>query len=284
MPLRLHQFSGPRLLTALAGFLPLIFTCSIWAHGGYHERIAELTAESKANPSDPALYFKLGNLHGLHGDAELALKNLKRADDLAPGKFPTNLVRGEALLIAEEFARAKEALDRHIAAHPEAARGWLLRARAKRHLAQHETSLVDYREALKRTAPPDPDIVQEVATALAAAGEKSEAAEVLSAGIQKLGNIPSLVLRALELEIETKNFDAALRRIDQAREDAPRPEPWMARRAAVLAQAGRIDESRAAWKALLEHLDGLPYRERASRAMTKLKTEAREALSALKSS
>ena len=284
MRLRLHHFGRSSLLTALAGLLPLVFTCSILAHGGYHERISELTAQSKANPSDPALYFKLGNLHGLHGDVELALKNLDRADELAPGKFPTDLLRGEALLIAEEFARAKEALDRHVAAHPEAARGWLLRARAERHLAQHETSLRHYREALKRTTSPDPDIVQEVAGALAAQGQTDEAAQVLAAGIEKLGNIPSLVLRVVELEVETKKFDAALQRIEQAQQGAPRREPWMARRATVLAQAGRTDESRAAWKALLDHLESLTERERNSRAMSNLAKEAREALAALESS
>lgn len=240
MRLRSHYFQRPRLLTALAGLLPLLLTCSVLAHGGYHERIAELTAESKANPFDPALYFKLANLHGLHGDAELALKNLERADELAPGKFPTDLLRGQALLVAEEFAGAKEALDRHVAAQAESARGWLLRARAQRRLAQHEASLADYREALKRTASPDPDIVQEVAGALAAQDHKEEAAQVLSAGIEKLGKIPSLVLRAVELEVETKNFEGALQRVHHAQQGAPRREPWMARRAAVLAQAGRL--------------------------------------------
>ena len=80
--------------------------------------------------------------------------------------------------------------------------------------------------------------MQEVAGALASHGYEKEAAGVLDTGIEKLGKIPSLVLRALDLEIAAKDFDAALRRIEHTRERAPRPEPWMARRAAVLA-AGR---------------------------------------------
>jgi hypothetical protein len=52
----------------------------------------------------------------------------------------------------------------------------------------------------------------------------------------------------------------------------------MARRALVLATAGRIEESRTAWKALIAHLDSLPDHDRNSRAMVQLRNEAGEAL------
>ena len=273
-----------RLVVSLCGLLPLLLAGSVSGHGGFHERIAELRADLKKTPSDPLLHFELGNLHGQHGDLQLSLQNLARVDELAPGKYLTDLLRGQAYLAADEFPKAKEALNRQVASHPESGRTWLLRARANQKPGQNAESVADYRQALKRTASPEPDLVQEVAGALAAHGHKEEAAQVLAAGIEKLGKIPSLVLRALDLEIEMKNFDAALQRIEQAQQGAPRREPWMARRADVLAKAGRVDESRAAWKALLEHLESLPERERTSRAMTRIATEAREALALLESS
>ena len=272
-----------RTLLARGVLLLLLQTGSVFAHGGYHERIASLTAEVEKNPSDPLLHFELANLHGQHGDLQLALQSLDRVDALAPGKFLTDLLRGDAFLVAGKFAKAKEALDRQLVSHPECARAWLLRARAEQKLAHDPASLADYREAFKRTASPDPDLVQEVAGALATHGCEKEAAQVLDAGIEKLGKIPSLLIPAIELEIARKDFDAALRRVEEARRDAPRPEPWMARRAAVLAQAGRIEESRAAWKALAQHLDSLPAQERTSYAMSKLTEETRQALATLDS-
>lgn len=272
-----------RSLAALSGFLLLLQTGSVLGHGGYHERIAYLTAETKKHPSDPLLRFELANLHGEHGDLQLALQNLDRVDALAPGKFLTDLLRGNAWMVAGKFAKAKEALDRQLVSHPECARAWLLRARAEQRMGQDIASLADYREALKRTPSPDPDLVQEVAGALATHDCQKEAAQVLATGIEKLGKIPSLVLRALDLEIAMKDFDAALRRVEEAQKDAPRPEPWMARRATVLTQAGRIEESRGAWKALAKHLDSLPAQARTSRAMTTLADEARQALAKLKS-
>lgn len=264
-------------------FLLWLQTGSLLGHGGYHERIAYLTAAVEKKPSDPLLHFELANLRGMHGDLHLALRNLDRVDALAPGKFLTDLLRGQAWLVAGEFARAKEALDRQLISHPECTHAWLLRARAERQLGQDAASLADYRETLKRTPSPEPDLVQEVADALSTQGLQEEAARVLAGGIEKLGKIPSLVLRALELEIAMKDFEAALRRIEEARRNAPRPEPWMARRAAVLAQAGRIEDSRAAWKALTEHLASLPERERTSHAMTQLTEEADQALAKLHS-
>ena len=249
-----------------------------FGHGDFHERIDYLTKALDKTSTDPVLRFELANLHGLHGDTDLALDNLARIDALAPGKFPTDLIRGEVFLIARNFAKAKEALDRQLVSHPETARAWVLRARAKQELGQQEASLADYREALKRTRSPEPDLVEELVNALATAGKKEEAAQVLAAGIERLGKIPSLVLRAVDLDIEMKNFDAALRRLEQARVDAPRPEPWMARRAEVFAQAGRMEDSRSAWKELLARLGSLPDFERSSRAMTQLSEKARDAL------
>jgi tetratricopeptide (TPR) repeat protein len=265
-------------LLALAGLSLLLQTVSGFGHGGLHELIDAQNKKVEKAPSDPALRFELASLYGLHGEVELALENLDRVDALAPGKFPTDLLRGEAWMVAEKFTKAKEAFDRQIVSHPENARAWLLRARAERKLGQDEASLADYREALKRTRSPEPDLIQEVADALATRGHQEEAAQVLAKGIEKLGRIPSLELRALDLEIAMKDFAAALRRVDEAQKEAPRPEPWMARRAAVLAQAGRIEESRAAWRALAKHLDSLPDRERTSAAMTNLAEETRQAL------
>lgn len=269
-------------LLALAGLSLLLQAVSVFGHEGLHELIDAQKKKVEKTPSDPALRFELASLYGSHGELKLALKNLDRVDALAPGKFLTDLVRSQAFLVVGDYTKAKGALDRQLASHPENPLAWLLRARAERHLGQDEASLADFREALKRTPSPDPDLIQEVADALAARGFQGEAAQVLAAGIDKLGHIPSLVLRAIDRDIATRNFDAALRLAAEMQKDAPRPEPWMARRATILAQANRIDESRAAWKALSDHLASLPVPERTSRAMTQFADEARQALAATK--
>lgn len=267
-------------LVALSGFALLLQALPARGHEGYHELLELQTRAVENSPSDPVARFELASSHAQHGDLALALQDLDRVDELAPGKYLTDFVRGQAYSVAHDFAHAKDALDRHLAAHPESAPAWSLRARAERELGESDASLADYREALKRTSAPEPDLVQEVAGALADAGNKTEAAEVLATAIARLGPIPSLVLRDIELETETKNFDAALRRVEQARHAAPRPEPWMARRATILAQANRVAESYAAWKELIAHLDALPERERNASAMIAFRAQATQALAA----
>lgn len=269
--------SSIRLL-ALAGLSLLLPVVSGLGHGGLHELIDAQKKKVEKAPSDPALRFELASLYSSHGELELALKNLDRVDALAPGKFPTDLVRSQAFLVVNDFAKAKATLDRQLASHPENPLAWLLRARAERKLGHDEPSLSDFREALKRTPSPEPDLIQEVADALATHGHQDEAAQVIATGIERLGKIPSLVLRALDLEIASKNYDAALRRVAEMQKEAPRPEPWMARRATILSQAGRSEESRAAWQALSDHLASLPPSERTSHAMTQFADEARQAL------
>lgn len=273
--------AAPALLAMTASVLLVLSAGPALGHGGFHQRLAQLAVALEKSPNDPALHFELADVNGQHGDWQMALLNLDRVEELAPGKFPTSLLRGQAWLTGGQPGKAKTALDALLAGQPEHARGRLLRARAAQRLGDAAGSLADYREALRRTPAPDPDLLQETAGALAAGGFPEEAVRVLAAGMEKLGPIPSLVLRAMEVEIATGNFDAALARVEALRKSAPRPEPWMARRASVLAQAGRIEESRAAWQALVTHLEALPNLERGSHAMSKLAEDARHALASL---
>ena len=273
--------AAPALLAMTASVLLVLSAGPALGHGGFHQRLAQLAVALEKSPNDPALHFELADVNGQHGDWQMALLNLDRVEELAPGKFPTSLLRGQAWLTGGQPGKAKTALDALLAGQPEHARSRLLRARAAQRLGDAAGSLADYREALRRTPAPDPDLLQETAGALAAGGFPEEAVRVLAAGMEKLGPIPSLVLRAMEVEIATGNFDAALARGEALRKSAPRPEPWMARRASVLAQAGRIEESRAAWQALVTHLEALPNLERGSHAMSKLAEDARHALASL---
>jgi tetratricopeptide (TPR) repeat protein len=218
-----------------------------------------------------------------HEDWPAALADCATAQALDP-TIDVAWLRGRTLLESGHPADALPLLDGFLERHPDHSQVRVCRARALAQLGRQSAAIAEYREALKRTPVPEPDLVRECADALAAAGNDREAVQVLAAGIGKLGAIPSLVLRAMELEIATKDFDAALLRVEAMRNTAPRPEPWMAKRASILAQAGRLSESRAAWQALAAHLTALPNLERGSHAMSTLMEEATRALAALAAS
>ena len=264
-------------LLAILCILPAL----AFGHGTLHEKIENLRAAIAKKPENAALRRQLASVYCAHGDWQQALGELERAESLAPGCADVDLLRGQALLSGNQPAEAKRSIDEFLAAEPPNSHALRLRARAFAALKDPERSLADYRASL-RLGVTDPDLVLEAADALNANGHAEEAVQLLSAALAQVGEIPVLVRRAMELEISTGQFDSALKRVDRLQKFAPRPEPWMAKRASLLAQAGRIPESRAAWESLLAHLSELPNLERGSKPMNLLAEQARQALAALK--
>ncbi len=218
----------------------------------------------------------------LHGEWQTALVDLEKADRLEPGKHATDWLRGQALMAGGKFALAKAVLDDFVTKYPEHGGALASRARVLVKLEQHEAALADFRAALVKMPNPEPELVHEVVEALVAQKQNEEATNLLELHLKRLGSSPGLIMKALEMEIALGRFDAALARMDAMQKAAPRPEPWMAKRAAILAQAGRADDAKAAWTALRDHILALPNLERGSHSMSRILEEAQLALAAFK--
>jgi tetratricopeptide (TPR) repeat protein len=269
-----------RPLGAFLFGLPLLALLPVGAaaHGAIHEQLQALAVALENSPDDPALLFRQAELLVAHDDRDAALGSLDRVETLAPGHYPTALPRARLVLAAGQPEQAVALLAAHLAAHPDDLTALLLRARAHSALGWRNEACADYREVWHRSgAAADCDLVQEIADALAA-DAPPEALTVLDAGLQHHGPVPSLLLRALELDLALHRHDSALQRVQFLRGLSPRPEPWMARRAEILAQAGRAAESRAAWQALVTHLETLPNLDRGAPALRQLAERARTAL------
>jgi tetratricopeptide (TPR) repeat protein len=269
-----------RPLGALLYCLPFLALLPLGAaaHGAIHEQLQALSVALENAPNDPALLYRQAELLVAHDNRDAALRSLDRVDTLVPGRYPTALLRARLALAAGQPGQTEVILAAHLAAHPDDLTALLLRARAHSALGQHDEARADYREVWHhREAAPDCDLVQEIADALAA-DAPPEALTVLDAGLQRHGPVPSLLLRALELDLALARYDSALQRVETLRGLSPRPEPWMARRAEILAQAGRAAESHAAWQALAAHLDTLPNLDRGTPAIRRLAERARTAL------
>lgn len=254
----------------------------VLAHGDVHDRIAGVTRQLAATPTDAQLYLQRAELFRQDADWQAALADCDTAQPL-DATLDAALLRGRILLDAGRPADALPVLDGYLSRHPQHTQAWVCRARVLTRLSRHDAAIADYREALQRNPQPEPDLVQECADALAARGKTADAVAVLDAGLTKLGALPSLALRAMDIEVGAGNFEAALTRAEAMRQHAPRPEPWLAKRASLLAQAGRLAESQAAWQALVGHLTALPDAERRSHAMSQFMLQARQALAALDS-
>jgi tetratricopeptide (TPR) repeat protein len=260
----------------------LLMVSSAFGHGDLHDRISQITGEINKSPS-AAQHFKRGCLYLEHGEAEAALADFSEAERLGDGTLQIDGPRAEGFMLLGKNRLALETLNRCLDRDPSASRCFVLRARVLDRLGESVAALHDYRKALVLVSEPDPDFLLEVSNALAKDKQITEALQVLDQGIARLGSLPSLITAAIEIEFGSGNIERALLRVDLARNAAPRPEPWLARRASILARSGRIRESQTEWQLLLEHISSLPAGERDSHAMYCCAREARAALAILKS-
>lgn len=228
-------------------------------------------------PDDPRLHYQQAELLVEHEEWVPSLASIERTEALAPGHHPTRRLRAHIALASGQATEACMLLDSLLAEQPGDLAARRLRARARLAVGLRAAASSDYRRVWRDSATPDNELACEIADVFAS-DAPVEALEVLDRGLRLLGPVPSLLLRALALDLKLGRHDSALLRVQALRSLSPRPEPWMARRAEILAQAGRAAESRAAWQALAAHLATLPNLERGTPAMSQLAERARTAL------
>ncbi|MCW1925673.1 hypothetical protein OKA05_24155 [Luteolibacter arcticus] len=250
----------------------------LFAHGAYHDVVKEIEGKLAVTPDDAALHYRLAEAHAGHEEWLLCLDEIATVEGLAPGEHPTGYLRGWALQIGGKEKEAKEALDAFLRDSPDHPQALAVRGRVRMKLGDTEGAAADLGKALQQHPDPESDFIVEVAEARVAAQDPVAAIRALDDGLIRFGPMPPLLLVALKVETQTKAWDAALSRIDALQKSAPRPEPWMAKRAALFATAGRVADARAAWTALRDRLLALPNLERGTPQNLQLLKEARQAL------
>lgn len=244
--------------------------------------IAALDERLAAEPGNAPLFLERAEVQRRAGNWQAALVDLDRAERLNAA-LQVALPRARALLAGAHFLHAKAVLDEFLESHPGDSSALIERARAEARIGEDQSAVVDYRAALPLVIDrAEPDLLLEIAGHFQKAGCAGEALRMLDAALASRPGSPALVARALELEVSAGDFDRALQRVGAMIKASSRPEPWLARRASLLAQAGRFSESRSAWESLLNRLATLPEAERASHAMQMLAEQSRHALGSLR--
>lgn len=262
-------------LAAIACVFPFILETNVQGHGAHDELVGECLEKLEKSPNDPTIRHQLAMAYVHHGDWELALIELDKLDDSATD---IRLTRAQALMLGGRHEQARVLLDAILEKSPENSQALLERARVFASLKEPAESLADYRLAMNLTASPDPEFCLEMAEILTSENQINEALTVIQKGLTAGGEVPTLLQRAMEMEISAGNYDAALAHMAVLERQAPRPEAWMARRAELLAKAGRTDAARAAWTSLKQHIAALPNLQRGTPELLALTAKADAAL------
>jgi predicted Zn-dependent protease len=273
-----------RFSLALAGAgLLVLAPGTVRAHGDVHADIEALTKQIEKEPGQAPLHLKRGELHRIHGDWDAALADFDTVGVLDPKMPLLDFLRGRALAEAKWCRSAKVFLDRFLSRQPDHVEGLVVRARVLVQLGQRLAGVQDYTRAVARTTEPRPELFIERAEALTAEGAAhyQEALQGLDEGLKKLGQLVTLQLAAIDLEVKQKRTDAALARLEKAAAQSPRKETWLTRRGDILKEGGRPEEARQAYRAALAALDTLPPARRNVPAMEELAKRLRSSLESL---
>lgn len=266
----------------------LVFCLPLRAHGPVHEQIARLDAQIAEDPANADLHWRRGRLYLVHEDWPAALADFDRVTELDPKLYAARILRAEALLGLEETETAIAEIEA-VLALPDAgitphdrSRAYLLLGRAREALAEPRAAAAAYERAIEGVEQPTPDHYLAAARAHAAAGRDQipSALRLLEDGRQRLGSSIALERRALELEREIGDLDAALVRLDRLLEQSQRRESWLVEKAEVLVAAGRHDDARRSLEEAAAALEALPPARRGTRAMVELKAEIERLLAA----
>ena len=261
------------------GALVAFGTVCARGHGDDHLLIDALTEELTKKP-EADLFIRRGELYRHHQEWAKAEADFIAAARLDPKLTTLDFFRARLWLEAGEPAKAQPLVDRFVGSAPHEPEGWFLRGEILAALGRPEAGAAAYAEGIKRAPTPRPEHFLRCAKLLANA-PGADPAKVLAAlddGIARIGPVISLVDYALKLELERKNYAAALTRIDAAMESSPRREAWFVRRGDILVQLGRPNEAITAYRAALSEIDALPERYRTTVPVEKL---ARDALTSL---
>ncbi len=270
----------PRLLLlalSLAGWLG-----DVRGHGDDQALIEALTDQLQKAP-EAEVYVRRGELHRHQQEWEKAEADFTAAARLDPAFVLVDYFRARTQLEAGAAEKALPLIDRYLERAPDEPEGRFLRGDILAALGRHDAGAEEYAEGIRRAPSPRPEHYLRRARFLAAA-PASEPARVIAAvddGLRRLGPVIALIDFAIAVELERRNPDGALARIDQILAHVPRRERWLARRGEILANGGRREEATAAYRAALAAIELLPERYRDTVPMEKLTIDVRAALTRL---
>lgn len=214
-----------------------------FGHPGIHHDIERVTAALASQPDNVALLIERGYYERLAGQFAASLADLDRAEKLAPTNTDIAAQRGQTLAAMDRSSDAERELTRFIDSGRSSAAVLADRARIRAKSARPEEAIADYSAAL--ALGPDVEIYLERAAVEESQGRLSRAAAGLREGIDQLGGAIVLRERLVDVEVQRKQYDAALRVIDDQIAVSPVKTTWYLKRGDVLAAAGREAEAKA---------------------------------------
>ncbi|MBT4520859.1 MAG: hypothetical protein HOC23_12715 [Halieaceae bacterium] len=271
------------MLAWMLVILALSTGLEVSAHNSLDDQIIAANQSIAHHPTALQPRLALAELHRRHGDFNAALRDLDEAHQLAPGNASTHYFRGLVLLDAARPLEAEVSLRYLLKLEPIHPQGHEARARALIQLQRPLDAAHEYDLTIVQQPIPVPDHYLARARAFAAAGSQylEVAIRGLDEGIAIMGPILTLQRTTIDFELRRGETRAALARLNEVIDAAPRPEAWLAQRGEILAQAGQVENAKQSFNLALAELAHLSTRKRQTPAMSDLEASILSSLADL---
>jgi len=266
--------NGNSLVVSVLCLLPV----GVWGHPGLDVQLAHLGALIENSPTNAALFLQRAELHRLHSEFAPALADIAVAAELKTDRPGVALSQARVFSDTGRTLEALAAVEQFLAFKPDNPEALVIRARCLTKLNRAREAVADYTAALEQIPKPSPDLFLERARCQAALGQLDEAVTGLDQGQARLGELVPLQLAAIEYERQDTRFDAALARVDKLLARNRATETWLALRAEILEQSGRLGEARKVYQEALGGIAGYSAARRGLKLTSQLEQRLRAGL------
>ena len=254
-----------------------------FAHGDIDEQIISVTQRIKEHPTDPALYIKRGDLYRIHQDWRDSLADFKQAHKLSPQDREVHFHLGRLWWESGQLDSAKRELDIYLQYQPDSVTGLVHRARVLAKMNHTALAVKDISKAILRQKPPLPDLYLDRKEMMVSLGQdhQEETLKGIEQGIVDMGHLVVFLQAAMEIEIDLKRYDAALRRFAYLPKNLQTLPYWVAMQGDVYLSAGRKELALKNYSRALESIENYPKRKRNVKATLELESRIRKTMSTI---
>lgn len=275
------------LMTRLKGMfrfsllLSLLITSSaVWSHGDVHHRLRQLSRQIDRDPENIDLLLKRGEMYLVERHGDEAFAEFNRVLALAPQRHEVWFLLAKSQMLLNHHDQALASVDQYLQKADNDAsrrRGQLLKGEILSVAGHWQAAGNAYLQAIELSNPVEPDSVLFAVAAFRQGGNIDQALAVLQTGIERLGPLAALHEQALELEMLSGRYDAALRRVEEMLAGNQRLAFLLYQKGVILKALARQDEAKLAFDDGLRAIANLPADKQKTPVLEKLKASLQQA-------
>lgn len=272
----------PRTLLLICYFY-CCFPLFLFSHGDLHELIQRTSKKIEQSPNNADLYLYRGQLYNQHNALDKAKSDLKKAQQLNPTLFITDLLLAEVFAKDKLPVRALDYANTFLKNKPNNPDGLIVRAGIYRQLKKELAAEQDFKAAFIALKKPTPTHYIAITAAILRADSTNvaEAVSWLDKGQAQFGF--DIVLKQKEAELLTKNgqYKEALLAIDTILSRFPRKEKWLFQKGQICEKSNQPIIAKTHYAATLKAIQDLPKRLQMTRNMLDLEARTIERIQSL---